>query len=1114
MLSARTPGHGRQSAIRQDPKAGAIAASFFRPEKREPTRAHLLLKQISRREPAPADRFPMKIATYNVNGVNGRLPVLLRWLEAAKPDVVCLQELKAPAEKFPLTALQAAGYEAIWHGQKSWNGVAILARGAQPLETCRGLPGDPKDMQSRYLEAAVNGVLIGCLYLPNGNPVPGPKYEYKLEWFRRFLKHADTLLAQEIPVILAGDYNVIPTERDVYKPEKWEGDALFMPKVRDLYGELMEKGWTDALRHLHPDEQIFTFWDYFRNAWGRNAGLRLDHLLVSPSLEKRLIRAEVDREARGWEGASDHAPAWIELKTSGARSKAPRKAAVKATQRATKPVKKKTPAKKVEPAKPKKTESAKASSSLETYRQKRDFSKTPEPDPGKLPRTRGRSFVIHEHHASRHHFDLRLEIDGVLVSWAVPKEIPDDLEAKRLAVHVEDHPIEYGGFEGEIPRGNYGAGKIAIWDKGTWAPVEKEWRAQFEKGTLKFHLRGDRLDGPYLLARMKEEPNWMLKKLNPATHPHPADGIIEREEAKFIPPQLARVVACVPAGRDWIHELKYDGYRLIVVKCKGTLRIHTRSGLDWTHRFAALAKDLSALSEKDFVLDGEAVVWDEKGRSNFGDLQAALKGKGEEISFVAFDLLHFDRENLRGLPLSDRLKRLAGFMGEDKGNIRRSATWPSESGRELYLQACQLGLEGIISKNVRGRYIEGERRDWSKSKCRPRQEFVICGYTPPKSSLPAFSSILLGSFENGKWIDRGKVGTGFREDERVRLLKLFKKWVSPHALFKTADKSVVWLKPVLVAEIEYAELTRDGSIRQGSFIGLREDKEATDVHLEGIQTASPDKRNAGVFGIKVSNPARIVFPGEQISKIEVVRYFERVGDFMLPFVGNRPLAILRAPSGIGGELFFQKSFPNHVPEHIHQIQLEDGSTVFYVKETKGLVSLAQFGMVEIHPWGAALPQGNKPDFLTWDLDPDAAVSWQEVLGTALLLRDFLAERGLQSLVKTSGGKGLHIMVHLKPKLGWDVLKPFTKAVAGAIVAFNPKKLLSTSAKAKRAGKIYIDWMRNGRGATISMPIAWEQLTEITPAGYTIHEPPEQPEEWLNLTPQVISKTVLREFGLG
>jgi exodeoxyribonuclease III len=257
----------------------------------------------------------MKIATFNVNGINGRLPILLRWLEEARPDIVCLQELKAPQEKFPEAALAHAGYGAIWHGQKSWNGVAILARGVEPQETRRGLPGDPDDAQSRYIEAAIEGLLVGCLYLPNGNPAPGPKFEYKLRWFERLKTHAASLLRADIPVVLAGDFNVMPTDLDVYKPERWVDDALFRPEVRTAYRQLLEQGWTDALRKMHPEERIYTFWDYLRNAYGRNAGLRIDHLLLSPSIAGRLRQADVDRGVRGWERASDHAPTWIRLAT-------------------------------------------------------------------------------------------------------------------------------------------------------------------------------------------------------------------------------------------------------------------------------------------------------------------------------------------------------------------------------------------------------------------------------------------------------------------------------------------------------------------------------------------------------------------------------------------------------------------------------------------------------------------------------------------------------------------------------------------------------------------------------------------------------------------------------
>ncbi len=1042
----------------------------------------------------------MKIATYNVNGINGRLPVLLRWLDEAKPDIVCLQELKAQQSKFPIKAIEDAGYGAIWHGQKSWNGVAVLSKGGVPLETRQGL-GDPDDDQSRYIEAAVDGILIGCLYLPNGNPAPGPKFDYKLRWFQRFAAHAASLLAEKVPVALIGDYNVMPTELDVYKTKGWEDDALFRPEVRSAYQELLSQGWTDALRELHPGERIYTFWEYLREAYKRDAGLRLDHLLLSPQLAERLTAAEVDREVRGWEKASDHAPVWIELDMS-------RKA-----KRAKNTAKKKAPAPAPEEPAP-----------LAKYREKRNFGKTPEPGP-QVGESSGRSYVIQEHHARSHHFDFRLEIDGVLVSWAVPKGIPDDLVAKRLAVHVEDHPLEYGKFEGVIPEGNYGAGTVAIWDKGIWEPMEKAWRKDFAKGTLKIHLKGDRLNAPYLLARMKEEPNWMLKMLDPATHP-PASFGVERETPAFVAPQLAQVVPTVPAGREWIHELKFDGYRLIVVKKKGNLALFTRSGLDWTEKFQTLAGHLAKVSRKDFILDGEAVVWDERGRTNFGDLQAALKGSGDSISFVAFDLLHFDGLNLRGLPLTERRQRLAELVSEEEGVVRLSKTWPSEQGTELYKQACKLGLEGIISKKKGGLYRPGDRRDWTKSKCRARQEFVICGYTPPKSSLPAFSSLVLGSYENGKLIPRGRVGTGFSEQDRWDYLKQFGKLKGAKAPFKSEGK-VVWIKPVLVAEIEFAEITRDGSIRQGSFIALREDKPPEEVHLDGVQVATADPAGNTVLGITVSHPERIAYPAEQISKLEVVRYFERVGELMLPLVANRPLAILRAPSGITGELFFQKSFTSHVPDGVHQVQLPDGDQVFYIKDVKGLVSLAQFGAIEFHPWGSPMRNPENPDFLTWDLDPEESVPWNEVLGAALLLRDYLADHGLHAVVKTSGGKGLHLMLHIRPAYGWDIMKPFTKAVAAAVAAFNPRRFVITSTKSKRTGRIFIDWLRNGRGATciapwglrarpgatVSMPVNWEQIPELSKAGYTIHEPPETSSEWMDLKPQTIRKSFLKELGV-
>ena len=715
----------------------------------------------------------------------------------------------------------------------------------------------------------------------------------------------------------------------------------------------------------------------------------------------------------------------------------------------------------------------------------------------------------------------------MLVSWAIPKGIPEETSAKRLAVHVEDHPLDYGGFEGVIPTGNYGAGTVAIWDKGSWEPIEKGWRRKFDSGKLKFLLKGHRLSGVYLLARMGEEPNWLMRKLEMGKATASTNEL-HREEAEFISPQLARVVPAVPSGPGWLHEIKFDGYRMIAVRRDGLLKLYTRSGLDWTDRFGTLAKHLSGLSKRDFIIDGEAVVFDGKGRSRFGDLQAALQaGEQEKIEFVAFDLLHFDGANLRNLPLSHRLRKLAEIVPEDKGPIHLSKVWPADQGRSLFKQACATGLEGIISKNSSGRYIEGSRRDWAKSKCRARQEFVICGYTQPKGSLPAFGALVLGSFENGKLVPRGKVGTGFSDAARRKMLEMFKEIPARKVPLGFKEKDITWVEPRLVAEIEFTEITRDGSIRQGSFIATRDDKAAADVHLDTLQTAAAESKEIKVLGIAISHPERLVYADHGISKLEVVRYYEKVGEMMLPFVARRPLAVLRAPGGIMDDTFFQKSFHSHVPPHVFQGKLEDGTTVFSIRDVKGLVSLAQFGVIEFHPWGAPMPKADKPDFLTWDLDPDPAVPWSEVLGAALLTRDYLREFGLSTVVKTSGGKGLHIMLHIKRTHGWDLMRDFTKAVAQNIAAYNPKRLIVTATKSKRVGKVFIDWMRNGRGATcvapwslrarpgapVSIPVNWDDLRESAAAGFKIRGPSACPSDWSDMNLQSISRRTLRDLGL-
>lgn len=772
---------------------------------------------------------------------------------------------------------------------------------------------------------------------------------------------------------------------------------------------------------------------------------------------------------------------------------------------------------------PKKPPVKKRVAALDAYRSKRNFASTPEPV-AKKTRGEGRSFVVQEHHARSHHFDFRLEMDGVLVSWAVPKGIPEDKAAKRLAVHVEDHPLDYGRFEGTIPKGNYGAGTVAIWDRGTWEPLERNWRRQFDKGKIKFLLHGERLHGTYLLARMKEEPNWLLRKINEEI---PSGQAASREEAAFVAPQLARVTASVPKGKEWRHELKFDGYRLIAVKRSGMVTLFTRNQLDWTDRFGDLVDHLDALTKHDFVLDGEVVAFDKKGRTRFGELQAALKSdRSDSLVFVAFDLLHLDGCKLRQHPLSQRIEALTALIGDGTGRIRLSRAWSAAEGADLFREACANGLEGIISKKSGGRYLEGARRDWLKSKCRARQEFIICGYTAPKGSLRGFGALLLASFENGKLISRGKVGTGFSDRERLRLVEHFKPLVTQEPSLSAAGSDVTWLRPELVAEIEFAEITRDGAIRQGSFLALREDKSAEAVHLDAFTTTSDHDDNMKVCGIPITHPDRIVYPADDITKMEVARYYERIGDYMLPHVANRPLALLRAPSGISGDMFFQKSFPNYLPDHLTQKNLADGTTVFYLRNIRGLISLAQFGAIEFHPWGSRMPRPEKPDQLIWDLDPDPTVPWPEVLGAAFLIRDFLASHGLHILVKTSGGKGLHLVLFINRTHDWEAMRRFTKFVAREVAAFNPSRFVITSSKAKRKGKIFIDWMRNGEGSTciapwslrardgaaVSMPVNWSDLATVTAAGFTIHEPLSPPDEWTTPEPQLVPKALLRSLA--
>lgn len=784
--------------------------------------------------------------------------------------------------------------------------------------------------------------------------------------------------------------------------------------------------------------------------------------------------------------------------------------------------------------------------------------------------------MVQEHHARSHHFDFRLEMDGTLKSWAVPKGPSMDPEVKRLAVEVEDHPIDYASFAGEIPKGHYGAGKVEIWDHGTWEPTERAWKKGFAAGKLKFRLKGEKLHGDFVLARMHVEgrqPNWLLRKIEhdstpgveePAAKPLPETGPrgtlaaflkglgkLPPRNSAFLPPQLAKAGQQVPKGDDWLHEIKFDGYRMITVKQGSEVRLFTRNRLDWTERFGSLAADLAKLSKNEFTLDGEIVVFDEKRRSSFGALQQALKsGEDAAFVFVAFDLPDIAGHDLRQLPLHQRKQALRLLIPADNKRILFSDHRAGEAaGKDLFKHSCRLGWEGIISKPADGTYRSDSRDGWWKTKCVARNEFVICGYTPPKGSCPAFGALVLGSYENGKLVHRGKVGTGFTDERREELLALLKRRTAKKAPFETdADtRDVIWVKPGLVAEVKFAELTSDGLIRQGSFLGLREDKPAADVHLDeppskpvkttAKKAGSRSKKGAEdssiISGITITHPDRILYPDTAITKLDFARHYEQRAKLLLPHVVNRPLAFLRAPSGIEGEQFFQKHFSTGLPPHVFEKTVgrgEDAIKVCYLKNAAGLVALVQFGVVEIHPWGSSLAHPENPDTLIWDLDPHESVPWQEVLGTAFLIRDLLADWGLKSVVKTSGGKGLHVMVHCKPLRPWAMIRPFTKLVAERVAEMNPKRLTTAASKARRTGKIYIDWLRNGRGATcvaawccraragapVSVPLDWDDLPDATAAGITLRDvlPPE-PHDWIEArrSPVAIPLKLLKELGI-
>jgi bifunctional non-homologous end joining protein LigD len=875
-------------------------------------------------------------------------------------------------------------------------------------------------------------------------------------------------------------------------------------------------------------------------------------------------------------------------------------------------------------------DSDKVEEQLARYRAMRNFDITAEPAGGSgrvskskrdaqkaAPNSEGLPFVVQKHAATRLHYDFRLGWRGVLKSWAVtkgPSYYPGD---KRLAVQVEDHPIEYGGFEGIIPKGQYGGGTVMVWDQGTWEP-HGDADEGFARGHLKFTLHGHKLKGDWALIRMggkaaeEKKPNWLLikehdRKDRSATDPcvtveepdsvvtgrsleeiaaHQdhvwgADGSSRQEpqtpskpthdkgdEAKkktraapsgiaeslrtaprrplpdFVPPELAVQVEEPPDGADWIHELKLDGYRIqgrVERAAKSTpVKLLTRSGLDWTHRMPELAQALVQLPVKSAIFDGEVVVLDEKGGTSFAQLQAAFQGeKKQALTFFLFDLLYMDGHDTRELPLEKRKEILSRVLqtGEDDAPVRFSEHL-GQRGHDIFEKACQLGAEGIVSKRLSSSYSSGRNGNWLKIKCVRQQEFVIGGYTPPSKSGVGIGALLLGYYQQGKLIYAGRTGTGFtekaRREMRARLTPIEQKQPPFVAVPPQGLRGAVWVQPKYVGEVAFATWTADNLVRQASFKGLREDKPPSQVKREmpvewdasssegihkpikkktalagtkssptsAMKTVRPrEKRieaipNDQLFPIPLTHPDKQVDEESGLTKRDLADYFWAIRNHILPQIANRPLSIVRCPEGSTRLCFFQKHVTSNLPQGIEGIKIRgrrSGVVENYItlSTALGLAGLAQMGVLEIHPWGSCNADVEKPDRLVFDLDPDEAISWKALADSAREIRERLKQCRLASFLKTTGGKGLHIIAPIEPEYDWPVVKQFAHAFAAEMELGNPRLYLIKMTKAARKGKIFIDYLRNDRGATsvaaysprarhgapVALPLHWEELDE-------------------------------------